>query len=125
MRAARLLLVTGLAAGARVLYTTTIENTSTRTLDDVQLQMRVPWWLPYDFRADADPDSSNYVACLEGADAVRTLGFLEPDESATVIVNAMVLDELLAGSLITVGQRVAVAGVPAVVEVQRTVATEN
>jgi uncharacterized repeat protein (TIGR01451 family) len=88
--------------GNRLLYTATVTNTTSRSVDSVQLYLRVPVGLQFNYANDADPNSScaGSVTCSSGFEAVWALGTMAAGAIQIVTLNAQVLTSLLGGSLI-------------------------
>ncbi|HEX3697968.1 MAG TPA: hypothetical protein VH374_21520 [Polyangia bacterium] len=87
--------------GMRDLYSATITNTSGRAIDGVGLFLRVPAGLQFNYANDADPDAGcGNFTCVQGNEAVWTIGSMAAGAVQMVTINQEVLNTLLAGSLI-------------------------
>jgi hypothetical protein len=90
--------------GNRLLYTATVTNTAARSVDSVQLFLRVPVGLQFNYINDADPDTTGYCSgstvCSAGTEAFWSLGTMAAGASQIITINAQVLTSLLGGSLI-------------------------
>jgi len=89
--------------GNRLLYTATVTNTTARAVDTVQLYLRVPVGLQFNYANDADPNAglcAGSATCSAGLEATWELGSMASGASQIVTVNAQVLTSLLGGSLI-------------------------
>lgn len=86
-------------AGGRALYTITVSNVSAVPIYTLSLKLQVPPELQFNGSSDAQPNT-NCVWCENGDEASWALGTLASGESHTITINAPVLDNVLAGSLI-------------------------
>jgi uncharacterized repeat protein (TIGR01451 family) len=111
------------APGARVLYTTTITNTSARAIDGVAVLLRVPAGLQFNYITDAEPNTG-CGNCVGGSEAAWTLGTLAAGGSQIVTVNAMVLATLLSGSIIPASTELTATGLTGPIWVDTTVPTQ-
>lgn len=114
--------------GQRILYTTTITNTSARAIEGVQLSFRVPDGLTYNRTTHADPDSSycaGSASCTAGLEGLWNLGTLAAGASQIITVNPLVATTLVGGSLVTARQRLTATGLGSTINLQKTVATTN
>ncbi|HHH47807.1 MAG TPA: PKD domain-containing protein, partial [Gammaproteobacteria bacterium] len=94
-------------AGGRVPYTITVSNVSAQPMDDVSVVFTVPPELRFNYMGDAEPDAScSNVWCVDGLEATWALDTLAAGESRTITINAPVVADVLAGSLITAPVRV-------------------
>jgi hypothetical protein len=112
--------------GGRVLYTTTITNTSAGAVDGISLLLRVPTGLQFAATTHADPDSSACVngSCTASEEAVWTLGSLAPGASRIVTVNPL-FSGISGGSVVTTNSRLTAANLGATINLQKTVRTQN
>jgi uncharacterized repeat protein (TIGR01451 family) len=106
--------------GSRLLYTTTITNTSVNELTNVALHIRVPPGLQFVYTTDSDPDSSYCVGgvCQGGAEVVWTFPILAAGAFKTVTVNPLVISTLTAGSLLSWSSEVTATGMTSEMHVQ-------
>jgi hypothetical protein len=92
------------APGSRLLYTATITNTSARSIDGVNIFIRVPIGLQFHYINDVSPritvNCSGSATCAVGDEAGWTIGSMAAGASQIITVNALVLTTLLDGSLI-------------------------
>jgi uncharacterized repeat protein (TIGR01451 family) len=90
--------------GTRLLYTATVANTTARSLDAVQLFLRVPVGLQFNYINDAEPDvtgnCNGSATCSAGTEAFWSLGTMAAGATQIITINPQVLTSLLAGSLI-------------------------
>jgi uncharacterized repeat protein (TIGR01451 family) len=113
--------------GGRVLYTTTVENTSARAVDGLMLLFSVPRGLQFQYTTDADPDSSycGNSICSEAEEATWNLGSLAPGGIQVVTVNPAIAASLTGGSLISATQQLTAANLGGTINVKRTVPAQN
>lgn len=113
--------------GERILYTTTIRNTSERAVDGITLLMRVPKGATFVYTTDADPDSTycGNGACTAGEEAFWEIATLPAGALQTVTTNAQVAATLVGGSLVTTTQRVTAVNLGGTINLKTTVPTGN
>jgi uncharacterized repeat protein (TIGR01451 family) len=113
--------------GERILYTTTLTNTSERAVDGIVLLMRLPEGTSFYYTTDADPDSSSCGngTCSATEEAFWEIGTLSAGELLTVTTNAQVAASLVGGSLVSVRQNVTAANLGGTINLQTTIPTEN
>jgi len=112
-------------AGGRVPYTITVSNVSAQPMDDVSVVYTVPPALSFHYITDAEPDTNCGISCIDGEEALWTFDTLAAGESRTITINAPVVADALAGSLITAPVRVTSSDVIDIVNVSKTVAVNN
>ena len=88
------------AAGESLRYEFTIGNVSLVPVNDVRVLFRVPTGLAFSNRDDAIPDLTGCFSCDEGDEAVWRLGTLAAGMTRSILLNARVLDSVVAGSFI-------------------------
>jgi large repetitive protein len=113
--------------GERVLYTTTILNTSERAVDGITLLMRVPKGAAFLYTTDADPDSTycGNGTCSATEEAFWEIATLPAGALQTVTTNAQVAATLVGGSLVTTTQRVTAVNLGGTINLKTTVQTGN
>ena len=91
-------------AGARLLYTANIKNTSGRAINDVAFTFRVPNGVEYNVSGDADPDGALYCngngTCTSGLEQVWHFASIAANATQKITVNAQVLSTVLDGTLV-------------------------
>lgn len=110
--------------GGRVLYTTTITNSSARAIDAVTLQLRTPGSLSFNRITDAEPDIVS-CGCVPDSEATWPLGTLAAGASQIVTVNALLPATVLEGTLITASSHLSATGLGAIADVRTTVPTHR
>ena len=79
--------------GQRLLYTVTIGNTSDLAVEGVSVLLRVPEGLQFHYTQDTSPSTScGAFTCLPTAEASWAVGTLAPRGTATIFVNALVMN---------------------------------
>lgn len=107
-------------------YTTTIKNTSNKTVDGVQLLLRLPEATSFYYTL-ADPDSSacGNGTCSAGEEAVWDLGSIAAGATKTVLIPPNPAATLAAGSLVTFRQRLTAVDLGGVIQSNTTLATKK
>jgi hypothetical protein len=110
------------APGARLLYTTTITNTSARAVDGVSVLFRVPFGLNFSIITNADPDPTCVSSlCSANFEALWNVGTLAVGGSQIITVDALVAATVLQGSLIPSSTKLAATGLTSPIWVHTTV----
>jgi uncharacterized repeat protein (TIGR01451 family) len=107
-------------------YTTTIKNTSNKTVDGVRLLLRLPEATSFYYTL-ADPDSSTCGngTCSAGEEAVWDLGSIAAGATKTVLIPPNPAATLAAGSLVTFRQRLTAVELGGVIQLKTTLATKK
>ena len=107
-------------------YTTTIKNTSNKTVDGVQLLLRLPAATAFAYTL-ADPDSSycGNGTCSGDEEAVWDLGSIAAGATKSVLIPPNPATTLAAGSLLTFRQRLTAVDLGGVIQVTTTLATKK
>lgn len=111
--------------GGTVSYTTTIKNDAERSIDGVELMLRVPNGLSYSSTSGADPDSSacgNYV-CSGGEESTWNIGTIAAGATKTINISPTAATSLIAGSLATFRQRLTAVDLGGTLLLQTTLPT--
>jgi uncharacterized repeat protein (TIGR01451 family) len=119
--------VDSILLGDAVSYTTTIKNNAARTIDGVELLLRVPAGTSYHHGSGADPDSSTCGngTCTSGEESVWALGSIAAGATKIVNVSPTVAATLVAGSLVTFRQRLTAVELGGTIQVQSTLPTKK
>jgi len=125
---ARLTTTESAVAGGRVLYNLRISNVSLVPITNTQVTLRLPSGISFSAADDSLPNTAGCgFICLEGEEAVWAFDTLQPGESRTIEVNALLdedlFDEVISASFtiiaddlltsIDVAQEIRVNNVPA------------
>ncbi|MEM7256692.1 MAG: hypothetical protein AAF404_04815, partial [Pseudomonadota bacterium] len=98
------------AAGGRLQYQITLNNTGLVPLSSAWITMVVPPGVSFDYRDDASPNVSGCFTCSAGSEASWTFATVPAGSSVSIVVNANVLDSLQAGTLIDAAFRAGANG---------------
>lgn len=111
--------------GGTVSYQTTIKNEAERSIDGVQLLLRVPVGYSFSRTSGADPDSSSCSngTCSGGEEAFWELGSIAAGGTKLVTVSPTAATTLVGGGLATFRQRVTAVGLGGTISVQTTLPT--
>jgi hypothetical protein len=111
--------------GGTVTYQTTIKNNAERSIDGVELLLRVPAGHSFSYTSGADPDSSycSNGTCSGGEEAVWELGSIAAGATKLVTISPTAATALVGGSLATFRQRVTAVDLGGTISVQTTLPT--
>jgi uncharacterized repeat protein (TIGR01451 family) len=95
------------APNSRLLYTTTITNTSARAITNIVLIWRLPVGMQFSSTIDTNPDGSNCGngICATGEEVSWAFPTLAAGASQIITVNSQIMGTLLEGSLISISTR--------------------
>ena len=99
-------------ASKRLVYTITLANPSSGSIDGINVKYTVPTGLNFHEFFDAEPDtSSGCSSCLPGGEAIWNIGTLVSGESRTITINTNVIAGTPDGTVMTAPILVTATGI--------------
>jgi len=109
------------APAGRVLYTMILRNASAREVTGIQVWLRVPEAMQFNYAADTDPDSTSYCGnaiCDPHEEGIWTLATLAAGMTQTITVNPLIVAGTLDGKLTIAPTMVSATGMVQNLEAQ-------